>query len=156
MTERYFLPRGFFLSGACVSAEPATLRTADVDFLSRKSLDALLATVFDVFSFFAMVALPGLGDVGVANVAQGGAAAPFAAAPRRDSVATSLLVGAAVAASFLLGPVRFMHTERNRCAGAGQIYFPEPVSAGLCAARLGCALSFLLLASCTLAPAAGV
>lgn len=48
----YFFP--FFLSGACVKAEAATLFTVFEDFGSLKSLPAFEATDFDVFSFFAI------------------------------------------------------------------------------------------------------
>lgn len=49
---RYFL--GFFLSGACDSADAATDFSFLVESLSRRISDALVATDFEVFSFFAM------------------------------------------------------------------------------------------------------
>tara|TARA_R110002051_G_scaffold33856_2_gene75357 strand:+ start:2783 stop:3070 length:288 start_codon:yes stop_codon:yes gene_type:complete len=48
----FFLP----LSGACVSADPATLLAALVDFGLFSTLEAALATFADVFSFLAMFA----------------------------------------------------------------------------------------------------
>lgn len=76
---RFFAgPLAGFLLAVCVSAEAATLLTAGGDFGLLKSLLALDATDGEVFSFVglvAMVAPPGLGDVGVANVAQEAAAA---------------------------------------------------------------------------------
>jgi len=44
----------FFLSGRCVKAEPATLRTV-LDLLVRRSLEAALPTRFDVLSFLAII-----------------------------------------------------------------------------------------------------
>jgi hypothetical protein len=44
----------FFLSGRCVRAEPATLRTF-FDLLVRRRSEAVLPTRFDVLSFLAMV-----------------------------------------------------------------------------------------------------
>lgn len=58
--------RYFFLGLACVSADPATLFTAGVDFGLLSSFDALLATLGEVCSFgaffVAIVVLPGCPD----------------------------------------------------------------------------------------------
>ena len=53
----YFL---FFLSGACVNAEPATDFAAFELFGLRRIFDALLATFFEVFSFLAIFFTPDL------------------------------------------------------------------------------------------------
>jgi len=46
---------GFFLSGAWVKADPATLLTFLGVFGLRRSFEAFDATCLDVFSFFAMI-----------------------------------------------------------------------------------------------------
>ena len=53
-----FFFAGFFLSGACVNAEPATDFWSGVDFLFLSCLDAFLATRFEVFSFLAIIGSP--------------------------------------------------------------------------------------------------
>jgi len=50
-----YLP--FFLSGRCVKAEAATLRTF-FDVLVRRSFEAVVPTRFDVLSFLAIVRPP--------------------------------------------------------------------------------------------------
>jgi len=72
----YFFRAGVLacvLWAACVSADAATLLTVGDDCGLRSSLLALDATDGEVFSFSGLVAMnaaPGLGDVGVANIAQ--------------------------------------------------------------------------------------
>jgi hypothetical protein len=44
----------FFLSGACVNADPAAVFAALLDFGLRRTLLAAVAAFFPVFSFFAI------------------------------------------------------------------------------------------------------
>lgn len=52
----------FFLSGACVSTDPATDLTAFEDFGLRRSFAAFEATFFEVFSFLPIIKIPFISD----------------------------------------------------------------------------------------------